>query len=275
MAIKVLPEERVQLLKKLIRDEGIHLLYWDLESSPNVGYFWSSGEQYVSYKQIRQGEETKIITIQYMWEGDNKPKYLVWNKLPAEDGLGVVFDDSSMIEEFITNVLRLHNPDNVIVIGQNHKAFDHKLLNERAKVLRLTPPIQSMVKIDTYRSSKQSFKTASHSLDARSKQYNLGGKEHTDLSTWTDILECKAEPEDILIPYGLKDVTDLRTIFWNDLPYYETLPAPLEKLLIQAKAKCKICEARKERKYDLEECRVSGKRGYMCLNCGNKFTLDR
>lgn len=267
MTVKVLPEERLPLLRRLVKEKELFLLFWDLESSPNEGYFWSSGDQYVSYKQVKKNKTTKIITIQYMWEGDQKPRYLVWDKLGEE------FDDSSMIEEFITGVLRSVDPEKLVIVGQNHKAFDHKLLNERAKVLRLTPPVHNMIKIDTLKSSRQSFRTLSHSLDARSKQYNLGGKEQTDLSTWTDILEGYAEPEDILIPYGLKDVSDLRTIFWNDLPYYESVPAPLEKLLTQAKAKCKICESRKERKYDLEEARVSGRKGYICLNCGNKFVV--
>lgn len=267
MAIKVLPEERVPLLRKLIKDGDLKVLFWDLESSPQLAWVWGTGEQYVSYDQIKEDSETKIITIQYMWEGDKEPTYLEW------DQVGDKFDDSRMIEEFTTNVLRKYEPEHLLIIGQNHKAFDHKLLNERAKVLRLTPQIHNVVKIDTYRSSKQSFKSNSHSLDARSKQYKLGGKEHTSLKTWIDVMEHQTLPEDELIPYGLKDVTDLKTIFWNDLPYYETIPAQIEKFLLQAKAKCKVCEARKKPKYDLQECKVAGKKGYQCMNCLNKFIV--
>src|ERR1700733_3621784 len=164
-ATVVKPEERIPLLKRLIQNFNIQLLYWDLESSPNLGYFWSTGEQYMSYKQIKKDHETKVITIQFMWENEKEAKYLVWDK---KDN---IFSDKAIIEYFITKVLRKYSSENLVIIGQNHKAFDHKLLNERAKVLRLTPPLHDVVKVDTYTSSKQSFKTASHSLDARSKQY--------------------------------------------------------------------------------------------------------
>jgi hypothetical protein len=263
----MLPEFRVTLLKRLINDLDFNILYWDIETSPCEGYFWSTGEQYVNYKQIKKGKETKIITIQYMFEGDSKPQYLTWNK--TKEG----FDDSEMIEFFITNIMRKFPQDKLIIVGQNHKAFDHKILNERAKTLRLTPPIHNMVKIDTYKSSKQTFKTASHGLDYRSEQYGLGGKLPTSLQLWIDIVEGRKTPEEEMVPYGLKDVTDLRTIFWNDLPYYETLPTPLESLLLKAQAKCLKCESYKKPKYDLEPCRVDKKAGYECLNCGDKFTI--
>lgn len=265
----VLPEERVFLLKRLVLDFDIKPLYWDLESSPNEGYFWSTGDNYISYKQIKKGKETKIITIQYMWEGDETPTYLEWKNLGKGN-----FCDKQMVEYFINKVIRRYKPENVLVIGQNHKAFDHKLLNERAKVHKTTPPLFNHIKIDTYRHSKSSFKTASHSLDARSKQQGLGGKIETDLSVWTDILEGKAEPKDVMVPYGLKDVVDLRDIFWAELPYWDKLPSQLEKLLLRAKARCLYCEERKQKKYDLEECKVDRKNGWKCNNCGNKFLLE-
>lgn len=268
MVKKVMPEDRTFLLKRWLSDLGGYLLFWDLESSPNEGYWFNSSKpQFMSYKQIKKGRETKIITIQYMWEGDDHPSYLEWDKF------GDHFDDSSMIEEFVSNVLRKYPQDKILVVGQNHKAFDHHLLNERSKVLRTTPPVHNMIKVDTFKHSKSSFNSASHSLDARSEQYGLGGKLKTDLDDWINVLESKTEPKDILIPYGLKDVLDLRSIFWNDLPYYESLPAPLEKILLLASAKCVKCEERKQSKYNLEDCKVDGKNGFKCLNCQTKFIL--
>lgn len=265
----VKPEERAPLLKRLVSDFDINLLYWDLESSPNEGYFWTTGDNYISYKQIKEGKETKIITIQYMWEGEKTPSYLEWDDLGKGN-----FCDKNIVETFITKVIRKHKVDNTLIIGQNHKAFDHRLLNERAKVHKTTPPLFNHIRVDTLKQSKASFKTASHSLDARSKQQGLGGKIETDLTVWTDILEGKADPKDIMIPYGLKDVTDLRTIFWEELAYWEKLPAPLEKLLLKAKAKCLSCEERKQKKYDVEECKINRKSGWKCNNCGNKFLLE-
>lgn len=263
MKSKLLPEHRITLLRRLVNDLDYKILYWDIETSPCKAYVWGTGETYIRYTQLEEGSETKIITIQWMFEGDAKPQYLVWDKV--KDG----FDDSRIVETFITDVLRKYPQNKLIVIGQNHKAFDHMVLNERAKVLRLTPPTHNMIKIDTYQASKQSFKTASHSLDARSKQYKLGGKIHTDLSVWTEIMEGKADPEDRMIPYGLKDVTDLRTIFWQDLPYVVSLPAELETMLLKAAVRCERCEANKKPKYNIEK--VKGKNKYICHNCEEEF----
>lgn len=266
--MKVLPEERCYLLKRLVTDLEYHILYWDCETSPHEGYFFrTGGNQYISAKQIKKDKETKIITIQFMWEGDVKPSYYVWNKVNGN------FDDSEIVDKFVTNVMRKYPQDKLIIIGQNHKAFDHRILNERAKKLRLTPPLHDMIKIDTYKASKQAFMTPSHGLDYRSEQQNLGGKLETNFKMWTDILEGITTPEDKMVPYGLKDVTDLRTILWRELPYYESLPSSLEKLLLKAKAKCVNCENNKKRKYDIEECKVDRKNGWMCINCGNKFTI--
>lgn len=265
----VKPEDRTPLLKRLISDFNIKLLYWDLECSPCIAYIWKPGDDYISYEQIKEGKETKIITIQYMWEGDKAPKYLVWDKLGAED-----FCDKSMVEEYINSVIRKHPINEVLIIGQNHKAFDHKLLNERAKVHRIIPPLFNHIKVDTLKQSKASFKAISHTLNHRSKQQGLGGKIKTDMAVWTDILEGKTEPEDVMIPYGLKDVTDLKEIFWAELPYWEKLPAPLEKLLARAQVRCLKCEERKQSKYDLEECKVNKKNGWKCNNCNTKFIFE-
>lgn len=294
MKKKVLPELRVGLLKRLVNDLGYKILYFDIETSPIEFYGWDTGEHYITYKQIKEGKETKVITIQYMFEEDTQPKVLIWDVIESKlfNLLPVIvktcllkyvskklliklgclyFDDSKIIEEFITGVLRKYPQDKLLVIGQNHKSFDYRVLNERAKKLRLTPIIHNVIKIDTYRSSKQSFKLASHGLAYRSTQYGLGGKKETSIKTWTDILEGKTEPEDVMVPYGLKDVTDLRSVLWNDLPYYESLPAELESLLVIALQKCVLCEERKKPKFDITECKVSGKKGWECLNCGDQW----
>ena len=259
----VYKHERVKLLKEAIKNGDISgLLFFDLETALMTVYTHYIGNKVSIYhNQIK--EDKKIITIQYMFEGDRGPQYLEWDWTGKTGG-----DDSSMIEEFITNIL---NQPDIIVVGQNHKSFDHKVLNDRAKVLRLTPP-EDVMKVDTLTLSRGAFRSASHKLDFRSKQLGLGGKNPMEFQDWVDINNGDRKALKKMIKYGLKDVTDLRSIFWLELPYYETLPAKLNKILLDLKkSKAKVPPAmcmkcRRSRRPSKNIMKIKGV--LTCKNCG-------
>jgi hypothetical protein len=261
----LLTPNQIELFRKAIKEGLIKVLIFDLETSPSQFWGWGTGEQYVAYSQLVKGTETKIITAQYKYAlVDKKSKYLVWDKTSKGH------DDSVMVEE-ITKLINTAD----IVIGQNSKQFDIKVLQERAKILRL-PPVSVDFMIDTLTSSRSSFRALSHKLDYRSKQFGLGGKNKMEMADWIDILEGRVSPEKKMIPYGLKDTDDTEMLFWKELPYYNLPKSTINKILkliikpeqsIVKKSGlfCKDCAKRRQRRFDIGT--VPGINEAICNNC--------
>lgn len=269
----LLTEEQIKLFRQAVESGQIEVLLYDLESSPSKFWGWGTGEQYVAYNMLVEGTETKVITAQYKrLLVDTEAKYLVWDWDGKNGG-----NDASLVEETIRLI---NNAD--IVIGQNINSFDNKVLQERAKVLRL-PPINVDFAIDTLTNSRKSFKSMSHKLDYRSKQHGLGGKIKMEMQDWIDIVEGRTSPEEKMIPYGLKDVEDTEEVFWRELPYWNLPKTTVNKILKlivglspsksgNNRPKCLHCEKIKKPKFDVEVIKGSDNGVYIQCNRCNEVS---
>lgn len=216
---------KAKFIKEAIKN-GMKVLTLDAETSHMIVRTFYIGQK-VSIQHTQVKVPTKVITIQYKWMHEKKPKYLEWDKVSNKYDDARNFDDSSMIEEFVTGVLAKAD----IIIGQNSDGFDIKVLNERAKELHLTP-LDQKPSIDILKLSRKSVKAASHKLDYRSAQQGLGGKIKMIDQDWVDIEENNRSVKKKMVPYGLKDVTDTEQLFWDELPYYKDLPTSVEKVIL-------------------------------------------
>ena len=55
---------------------GFKRLFYDIETSPNEGYFWKIGKVYLSAGNIKR--ERQIICISWAWEDQNKVHRVDW-----------------------------------------------------------------------------------------------------------------------------------------------------------------------------------------------------
>lgn len=280
-------------------NNGLSVCHVDVETSISKFYGFNSGKQYVAPESMVPGTETKVMTIQYKFEGDEKTKYLecdwiehpklaklktnikstiyhsLGTKLLKQSGL-LVMDDSKILEEFTINILpKIH-----ILVGQNIDSFDYKVLNDRIMMQQLTP-IDHDLSIDILKLSRKSFRKISHRLDNRSKLLGFGGKHRVERADWTDIIEGKAELKDKIIPYGLKDVDDEQGIMYKEFNYYKRLPVKIERIIKEfliedLKPICHNCEKNKKHKFDVSVLNNS-KLGikYQCNFCSNVFKLEK
>ena len=68
-------------------------LFFDIETSPNIGLFWESGyKKTIDYSNIIK--ERAIICICYKWEDDKQVHSLHWDSKQC---------DKSMLQKFIEN----------------------------------------------------------------------------------------------------------------------------------------------------------------------------
>lgn len=242
--------------RKLAQERS--LLYFDLETSPIPAWVWGTGEQYVGHKQLEG--ESKIITAQWMFEGDKKVSYEVWDKNQNDTRVVVA----------ITEALNKSK----VAISQNGRSFDHKVLRWRTNVLNL-PPIKEVEILDTLTLSRAAFRAPSHKLDYRSKIYGLGGKIPMEMSDWIAVMHKVPGALEKMIQYGCKDIPDLRGLFWKELPYYINLPGSLAVLLGMERTCCPRCASNKQSKFDVYPTKIGNKNYMECKNCLHKWKETR
>jgi DNA polymerase elongation subunit (family B) len=183
----------------------INRLYWDIETSPNVGLFWQSGYKVnISHDSIVQ--ERAIMCICYKWEHQKTVHSLEW-----DNG-----DDKKMIEEFI-DILSIADE----TVAHNGDNFDIKFFNSRVIYHNLVPqrPCNS---VDTLKLARKKFRFNSNRLDYLGKYLFEDGKIHTSFDLWKDILlkNCEKAMRK-MVKYCKKDVLLLEKVYQKLCNYDE------------------------------------------------------
>jgi hypothetical protein len=180
-------------------------LFFDIETSPNIGFFWSAGYKLnVPYENIIK--ERAIICICYKWEGENKVYSLTWDDNQ---------DDKTMLEKFIV----IANEADELV-GHNGDKFDLPWVRTRCLFHRI-PMFPKYTTLDTLRQSRSKFRFNSNRLDYITKFLGIGEKISTGgFSLWKDILLNK-DPEALrdMVSYCKNDVVILEKVFERLAPY--------------------------------------------------------
>ena len=179
-------------------------LFFDLEVSPNIGFFWQSGHQIsVNYDSIIK--ERAIICICYKWEGKDKVYHLKWDKNQC---------DKKLVQDFA----KVANTADELV-GHNGDRFDLKWFKTRALIhgVVFTP---YMTTYDTLKLAKSHFKFNSNRLDYISKLLLGVGKEESGYDLWKDIcLKNSRTAMAKMIKYCKVDVIRLEQVFERFRPY--------------------------------------------------------
>lgn len=173
-------------------------LIFDIETSPNIGMFWSAGyKQNVDYSNIIK--ERAIICICFKWEGQKKVHALTWDENQ---------DDKTMLEEFI----RIANDADELV-GHNGDKFDLAWIRTRC-LFHNIPMFPKYVTVDTLKISRQKFRFNSNRLDYIAKYLGIGAKIKTTFSLWRDILLDK-DPKAMadMVKYCKGDVVILEQVY--------------------------------------------------------------
>ena len=172
-------------------------LYFDIETSPNIGLFWSAGyKQNIDYNNIIK--ERAIICICYKWEDDKKVDSLTWDKDQ---------DDKLLLKEFI----KIANEADELV-GHNGDKFDLAWIRTRCLFHQLDM-FPNYITIDTLKIARSKFRFNSNRLDYIAKFLGLGHKIKTDFKLWKNIVLNKdAKALDYMVKYCKMDVVLLEQV---------------------------------------------------------------
>lgn len=174
-------------------------LFFDIETSPNIGFFWSAGYKLnVPYSNIIK--ERAIICICYKWAGEDKVYSLTWDKNQ---------DDKKMLEQFMSVA-----NDASELVGHNGDKFDLPWIRTRCIFHRI-PMFPTYTTIDTLKHARSKFRFNSNRLDYIAQYLNVGEKLDTGgFDLWKDIVLNKDKDAlEKMVMYCKNDVAILEKVY--------------------------------------------------------------
>ena len=173
-------------------------LFFDIETSPNIGLFWEAGyKKNIDYSNIIK--ERAIICICYKWEDSKDVGYLTWDSKQC---------DKKMLLKFIEIA---NNADEMV--GHNGDRFDLAWIRTRCLFHRINVfPVYTT--IDTLKLSRSKFKFNSNKLDYIAKYLGMGEKIKTEFGLWKAIVLNKDKEAMVkMVKYCQQDVKLLEKVY--------------------------------------------------------------
>ena len=180
-------------------------MYFDIETSPNIGIFWRSGyNMTVTPDSIIQ--ERAIICVCWKWEGEDEIHSLRWDKNHS---------DKKLLKKFIKELEKSSE-----AIAHNGDRFDLKWLRTRA-LFHGVNMNHTYDTIDTLKLAKSGFYFNSNKLDYIAKFLGVGAKMSTGgLDLWKKVcLENCEESLNHMVEYCKMDVQVLEAVHQKLNPY--------------------------------------------------------
>lgn len=173
-------------------------LFFDIETSPNIGLFWEAGyKKNITTDNIIR--ERAIICICYKWEDEKEVHFLQWDSKQ---------NDKTMLQKFIQVANQASE-----MVGHNGDKFDLAWIRTRCLFHKIEM-FPTYVTIDTLKIARSKFRFQSNRLNYIAEFLGLGAKIKTEFNLWKDILLNKDKiAMRKMIKYCQKDVTLLEQVF--------------------------------------------------------------
>lgn len=235
----------------------IKRLFFDIEVSPNIGFFWQPGYDIkVDYGNII--EERAIICACYKWEHKSKVYHLTWDAKKS---------DKMLLKELV----KIMNEADEI-IAHNGDRFDQAWIRTRCIYHKIGIP-SNFTSIDTLKAARGKFKFNSNRLDYIGKFLGIGEKSETGgFDLWKDItLKNDKKALKKMVEYCKNDVILLESIFKRMNPY---LPAKTH--ITGEKGRCPECNSDHTFKNGVR-ITASGTffNRYQCQDCGKWYQVKK
>ena len=180
-------------------------MYFDIETSPNIGLFWRSGYNLtITPHDIIQ--ERAIICVCWKWEGSEEVHSLTWDKNHC---------DKKLLKKFVKELEKADQ-----AIAHNGDRFDIKWLRTRA-LFHGVDMNHTYSTIDTLKLAKSGFNFNSNKLDYIARFLRVGQKMETGgLDLWKRVCLDKCKDSLVkMVDYCKVDVEILEKVFLKLNPY--------------------------------------------------------
>lgn len=231
------------------------ILIWDIETLPNMGYFFGIFDQNINPNFIIK--EKSIVTIAYKFMGDKKAQSI---SIADFGKIKDPYDDKKLIKKFLKI---MEEAD--YMVAHFGDGFDHKFLNSRAFLNNLVapPPVQT---IDTYKLAKKTFNLNSNRLDYLGKKLGFGGKMPMDWSYWVKCAEGNLAAIKKMAAYNRQDVDLLEKVF---LKLVNSTSSKLNMQIFTQDICCKTCGSMDIQYRGYLHKLTQTVRKFVCNRCGS------
>lgn len=232
------------------------ILFYDLETTPNLGYTWGKYQQNVIQFQKRR----ELLSFAYSYEGQSK--------IICETREGKKTDKKL--------VIKLHKilEDADISVAHNGDSFDNRVARARM-IFHGLRPLKTLSTIDTKRSASAYFMFDSNSLDDLCQYLKIGKKMATPgFSLWTGCMEDDPKSWRIMARYNKHDVKLLKEVYQQLRPWIINHPN-IAKLLDphRSNTRCPNCAGKHIQSKGYRASAASVLKRWRCMNqgCGREF----
>lgn len=239
----------------------LKVLVWDIETAPGRAYFWRPKVRFIPHSMVINPPH--IICWSAKLLGDKK---IHTDKMRYSE---IAEGDDSRITASLAKLVR----DADVIVAHNGDQFDEPFLRGRLYANNQEPlgPTDS---IDTKKLAARDFDLPHNNLDALAKIGNLGSKDKTDLSWWTDIIEAPNKTAfdkamNRMLRYNKKDVVILEKVFESLRPHVKRL----KRLYDVVGVICTNCGSSDLQKRGVRKYRTQAStfQQYQCNDCGRYF----
>lgn len=185
------------------------VLLLDIETAPNIGYFWGLFDQNISHEQIK--EVSYILCWSAQWYGESAIAYreVLTRHRPRKAmllGMHALLDQADIIIHF------------------NGCKFDIPVLNKEFVKHKITPP-SPYKQIDLYRVVKAMFRFESNKMTAIAKQLGIEEKlKHDGFQLWVGCMEGDKKCWQTMKAYNQHDVKMLDELYTLLIPWIPNHP---------------------------------------------------
>lgn len=228
------------------------ILFLDIETAPNVGYFWGLLDQNISHDQVENN--SYVLCWAAQWYGQHR----------------VLFDSvqRSSRKQMLKRIHALLNQaDLVIHFYGSH--FDIPTLNREFVIHRMRPP-SPYKQLDLCLVSRRLFRTESHKLDALLARFGLARKlEHRGFKLWVGCMRGDKGCWREMTLYNKQDCRSMVPFYRLLLPWIEKHPTLAER---GDKPACPNCGSLQVQQRGTQIALSRQRSRYQCQACGKWFT---
>lgn len=223
----------------------------DIETSPNLGFFWRPGKQIITHNQIV--EERQIICISWKWLGKDKVRHVDWGRDAC---------DAKVLEKFMPEVEKAD-----MIIAHNGDRFDWSWIRGRL-LYHGMQPMAKVKQLDTLKEARKKFNLNSCALDYLSKYTGREGKIHVGYDLWKALmLTNKAKDRRTMVEYCDQDILVLEDVYLKMRPHLDN---NLNFAIFnEDKRICPACGGKVHKHDQRYYTNVGTRQRYRCTECGH------
>jgi len=242
-------------LEKVMSGSKPKILFLDIETTPNKGYFWrlKVNGGYLSPENI--DEEATIICASWLWYGSSKVESVCVDPASPKDDRQVTLKLHEVMSQ--ADAWCAHNGDN----------FDIRWIMTQCLIHGL-PPLPPCVQIDTKKMAKKVFNFNSNRLVYLAERLKVGKKLKTDFDLWKDCIRGDELALLKMLRYNRRDVALLPRVYKKLAPW---VPARLNARLFQERPACENCGSRSLQSRGFTYTTQNKYRRFRCNDCGHWF----